>query len=49
VVARRAAFQQDADLAMAQADVGSAFVEFAARAIAACLALLARIAAAIPR
>jgi hypothetical protein len=59
VVARlRAAFQQDADLAMAQADVGSAFVEFGARlrrdrhrravrAIAACLALLAAITAAI--
>jgi hypothetical protein len=59
VVARlRAAFQEEADLAMAQADVGSAFVEFgvrlrkdrryrAARAIAACLALLAGIAAAI--
>jgi hypothetical protein len=54
----RAAFQQDADLAMARADVGSAFVEFgvrlrrdrhrrAVRAIAACLALLAGITAAI--
>jgi hypothetical protein len=54
----RAAFQQDADRAMAQADVGSAFVEFGARlrrdrhrravrAIAACLALLAAITAAI--
>lgn len=59
VIARlRAAFQEEADLAMAQADVGSAFVEVAARlrkdrrrraarAIAACLALLAGIAAAI--
>jgi hypothetical protein len=54
----RAAFQQDAGLAMAQADVGSAFVEFGAklrrdrhrravRAVAACLALLAAITAAI--
>lgn len=54
----RAAFQEEADLAMAQADVGSAFVEFGARlrrdrhrravrAIAACLALLAGITAAI--
>jgi hypothetical protein len=54
----RAAFQEDADLAMAQADVGSAFAEFGARlrrdrhrravrAIAACLVLLAGIAAAI--
>jgi hypothetical protein len=54
----RAAFREDADRAMAQADVGSAFVEFGARyrrdrhyravrAIAACLALLAGIAAAI--
>jgi hypothetical protein len=57
VVSRlRAALHEDADLAMTQADVGSAFVEFggrlhrdrrrrAARAIAACLALLAAIAA----
>jgi hypothetical protein len=54
----RAAFQQDADVAMARADVGSAFVEFGARlrrdrhrravrAIAACLALLAAVTAAI--
>jgi RNA polymerase sigma factor (sigma-70 family) len=54
----RAAFREEADLAMAQADVGSAFVEFGARlrkdrhrravrAIAACLALLAGITAAI--
>jgi hypothetical protein len=59
VVARlRAAFHEDADLAMAQADVGSAFVDFGARlrkdrhrravrAIVACLALLAGITAAI--
>jgi hypothetical protein len=58
VAGLRAAFQEDADLAMAQADVGSAFVEFGARlrrdrhrravrAIVACLALLAAITAAI--
>jgi hypothetical protein len=59
VVARlRAAFHEEADRAMAQADVRSAFVEFGAklrkdrhrravRAIAACLALLAGITAAI--
>ena len=54
----RAAFQEEADLAMARADVGSAFVEFGARlrrdrhrravrTIAACLAPLAAITAAI--
>lgn len=52
----RAALHEEADLATAQADVGSAFVEFGARlhrdrrrratrAIAACLALLAAVAA----
>ena len=57
VIARlRVALHEEADLAMVQADVGSAFVEFgarlhrdrrrrAARAIAACLALLAAITA----
>jgi hypothetical protein len=54
--ALRAALREDADQAMVQADVGSAFVEFGARlhrdrrrrttrAIAACLALLAAVAA----